>query len=71
MASTYGPLRVTAHGKNGPVDTKLSDVEVGQEWAYRARSHHQAARAEVMRLGTSSPLRVRIRFLDEKFEGNE
>lgn len=46
-------------------------MEVGEVWAYRAKATMRPARVEVLRLGTSRPLRVKVRFLDEGFEGRE
>lgn len=51
--------------------TALDDLEPGQVWAYKARTHEQVARVEVLRVGSAKPARVRIRFLDEDFEGRE
>lgn len=49
----------------------LGRVEVGEAWAYRARSQDTVGRVEVLRFGTKRPPRVLVRFLDEEFEGRE
>jgi len=46
-------------------------VDVGEVWAYRARRGDPLARVAVMRFGTGRPARVRVRFLDDEFEGKE
>lgn len=46
-------------------------MDVGEVWAYRARRGDLLARVEIMRFGTARPARVRVRFLDDEFEGKE
>jgi|HubBroStandDraft_1064217.scaffolds.fasta_scaffold91012_2 hypothetical protein len=50
---------------------KAPSVQVGEEWAYREKARNPAVRVEVVRVGTSRPPRVRVRFLGEEFEGRE
>lgn len=46
-------------------------IEVGQRWAYRKGSRDAVACVDVTRLGSSRPLRVRVRFTDDEYEGRE
>jgi hypothetical protein len=47
------------------------DVGVGERWAYREKSGASAVEVEVRRIGKSRPPRVRVRFVDDEFEGRE
>lgn len=53
------------------VPRDLSELEVGQCWAYRQKQTEPVTRVEVLRLGTAKPLRVQIRFVEDKFEGRQ
>ena len=44
-------------------------VIIGESWAYRARSIDQLVEVEVLRIGTSKPARVLVRFVADEFEG--
>ncbi|MFI6685566.1 hypothetical protein [Streptomyces sp. NPDC050485] len=46
-------------------------MEAGEFWAHRARAHDPVARVEVLRLGTKSPPRVKIRFTADEDEDRE
>lgn len=49
----------------------LSELTVGEQWAYRAKRTEPLACVEVMRLGTGRPQRVQIKFVNDEFEGRE
>jgi len=46
-------------------------MDVGEPWAYRARSQDPLVEVRVLRIGTNRPPRVLVRFLDDSFEGKE
>jgi hypothetical protein len=46
-------------------------VDIGESWAYRARSIDQLVEVEVLRIGTSKPARVLVRFVADEFEGRQ
>jgi hypothetical protein len=46
-------------------------MKVGESWAYRARAVDSVIRVEVLKIGSQKPARVRIRFVDSRFEGRE
>lgn len=46
-------------------------MESGQWWAYRAKSSEPAVCVEIRKTGTSRPARVKIRFVDDVFEGRQ
>ncbi|GAB3852733.1 hypothetical protein ACFPIJ_48255 [Dactylosporangium cerinum] len=46
-------------------------MDVGEIWAYRARSQDPLVRVEVLRVGVKRPPRLLVRFLDAEFEGRE
>lgn len=46
-------------------------MEVGETWAYRARSVDLLTEVEVRRIGTKRPPRVLIRYVDDDFEGRQ
>ncbi|GAA2341117.1 hypothetical protein [Dactylosporangium salmoneum] len=46
-------------------------MEVGEEWAYRARGNEPLVRVVVIRLGRQRPPRVLVRFLDAELKGRE
>ena len=50
---------------------KPPEVTVGEEWAYREKSGATVTRVTVTRLGTTKPLRVRVRFTEDQYEGRE
>ena len=52
-------------------NTDERPIEVGQEWAYRARGIDPLQAVEVVKLGTNRPARVLIRFIAEEHEGRE
>jgi hypothetical protein len=47
------------------------EVQVGEEWAYRERTNSNPTLVRVTKVGTARPPRVKIRFLDDAFEGRE
>lgn len=47
------------------------DLEPGQRWAYRENKDAPVVEVEVLQLGTRRPPRVRIRHLDDRYEGRE
>ena len=47
------------------------EVQVGEEWAYRERANSNPTPVRVTKVGTARPPRVKIRFLDDSFEGRE
>ncbi len=57
--------------EDGGVPYKAPTVQIGEEWAYREKARTPAVRIEIVRVGTARPRRVRVRFLDEEFEGRE
>ncbi len=56
--------------KTGEVP-EVPEVQVGQRWAYRARRIDELVEVEVAKLGTQKPARVRVRFVEERFEGRQ
>lgn len=46
-------------------------MEIGEEWAYRARQHDPIAHVKVLRIGTNRPPRVLVRFVADEHEGRE
>jgi len=46
-------------------------VDIGEEWAYRARQQDEVTQVRIMRIGTNRPPRVLIRFMEDRFEGRE
>jgi hypothetical protein len=44
-------------------------VDIGESWAYRARSVDHLVEVEVLRIGTTKPARVLVRFVADEFEG--
>jgi hypothetical protein len=46
-------------------------LAVGQRWAYRHGAQGAIACVEVLRVGTSRPARVRVRFVEDAYEGRE
>jgi hypothetical protein len=46
-------------------------LEVGDYWAYRARSTDPLVCVEVLRVGTARPPRVHVRFVDDQYEGRQ
>jgi hypothetical protein len=46
-------------------------MKVGESWAYRARAVDSVILVEVLKIGSQKPARVRIRFVDSRFEGRE
>jgi len=53
------------------VPEKPPQVNVGEEWAYREKAGATVTRVTVTRIGTTKPLRVRVRFADDHYEGGE
>jgi hypothetical protein len=53
------------------VPAKAPVVAVGEDWAYREKARERAVRVRVTRIGTTRPIRVRVRFVDDAFEGRE
>lgn len=49
----------------------LSELTVGERWAYRQKRTEPVTCVEVVRLGTGRPPRVQVRFVDDEFEGRE
>ncbi|HYT94349.1 MAG TPA: hypothetical protein VEL76_36880 [Gemmataceae bacterium] len=50
---------------------ELSDLKVGEQWAYRQKQTEKATCVEVVRLGTTRPPRVLIKFVDDAYEGRQ
>jgi hypothetical protein len=46
-------------------------VDIGESWAYRARSIDQPVEVRVLRIGTGKPTSVQVRFVAAEFEGRE
>ncbi len=46
-------------------------VDVGESWAYRARSIDRLVEVVILRIGTNKPARVLVRFVADEFEGRE
>ncbi|WP_439655937.1 hypothetical protein ACSHWB_26265 [Lentzea sp. HUAS TT2] len=46
-------------------------MDIGEEWAYRARQLDEVTKVRIMRVGTNRPPRVLIRFMEDRFEGRE
>jgi hypothetical protein len=46
-------------------------MDVGESWAYRARSQDPLVEVRVLRIGSNRPPRVLVRFVDDTFEGKE
>jgi hypothetical protein len=46
-------------------------MEVGQRWAYRATFTEPVVCVEIQKIGASRPARVKIRFVDDVFEGRQ
>lgn len=46
-------------------------VETGQQWAYRKGAQGEVACVDVIRVGSSRPARVRVRFVGDDHEGRE
>ena len=51
--------------------SRSPEVNVGEEWAYRERANANPTPVRVTKVGMASPPRVKIRFLDDTFEGRE
>ncbi|MPZ81983.1 MAG: hypothetical protein GEV28_16960 [Actinophytocola sp.] len=50
---------------------ELSELTVGERWAYRKKGTDPVTCVEVVRLGTGRPSRVQVKFIDDEFEGRE
>ncbi|MGH9126462.1 MAG: hypothetical protein ACRDZ8_17305 [Acidimicrobiales bacterium] len=50
---------------------KTPEHVLGEDWVYRARAGDHPVQVRVLKHGTGRPPRVRVRFLDESFEGRE
>lgn len=46
-------------------------LAVGQDWAYRAKRSEPLTPVRVTKLGARKPARVKVSFLDDRFEGRE
>lgn len=51
------------------MDVADSDFTAGTRWAYRARAVDPLVEVEVIRLGTTRPQRVLVRWIADEFEG--
>jgi hypothetical protein len=49
----------------------MAELRVGGEWAYRQHRDDPIVRVRVLRIGKERPLRAKVRFLDDQFEGRE
>jgi hypothetical protein len=49
----------------------IAELRVGSEWAYRQRRDDPIVCVRVLRVGKERPLRAKVRFLDDEFEGRE
>jgi hypothetical protein len=47
------------------------EFELGELWGYRARSRDELACVKVLKVGTKRPPRIKIRFVDDQYEGRE
>lgn len=56
-----------------PVDFYSTErnVQIGEDWVYRAKQSGPVTRVRVLRIGSTRPKRVLVRFVDEEFEGRE
>lgn len=46
-------------------------MEVGEDWAYRAKQRDRVTQVKVLRIGTNRPPRVFVKFVADEFEGRE
>lgn len=46
-------------------------MQAGEEWVYRAKQSGSVTQVRVLRVGSSRPKRVLVRFLGDEFEGRE
>lgn len=51
--------------------SRVTAVEVGEVWVYRASGTAPVVQVEVKRIGTERPARVQIKYLPDEFEGRE
>lgn len=51
--------------------TESDTPQPGEAWAYRASVNDQLVEVRVIKVGTSRPRRVQVRFVDDKFEGRQ
>jgi hypothetical protein len=58
-------------GQDLRVPQNIADLKVGSEWAYRQHRDDPTVCVRVLRVGKERPLRVKVRFLDDEFEGRE
>lgn len=54
---------------NPPASADRRTPQVGESWAYRARGVDPLVEVRVVRIGVRKPARVRVRFVDDTFEG--
>ncbi|WP_026932065.1 hypothetical protein [Glycomyces tenuis] len=47
------------------------EFEPGDLWGYRARARDDLTCVKVLKIGTKRPARIKIRFLDDEYEGHE
>jgi hypothetical protein len=53
------------------VPRNVVELSVGSEWAYRQHRDDPTVCVRVLRIGKERPLRAKVRFLDDVFEGRE
>ena len=66
----YGPLD-RHFGQDPRVSQNIAELRVGGEWAYRQHRDDPIVRVRVLRIGKEPPFRVKVRFVDDEFEGRE
>jgi hypothetical protein len=79
--SATGPARASRFRDHGPLDRhfgqdlrvpqNIAELRVGSEWAYRQHRDDPIVRVRVLRIGKERPLRAKVRFVDDEFEGRE
>lgn len=50
---------------------ELSELQIGESWAYRQKKNDPVTCVEVQRVGTSKPARVLVRFVGNEYEGRQ
>ena len=46
-------------------------MDVGEHWGYRANRHAKFAEVKVLKIGTARPPRVKVEYVDDRFEGKQ
>jgi hypothetical protein len=58
-------------GQDLRVPQNIAELRVGSGWAYRQHRDDPIVRVRVLRIGKERPLRAKVRFVDDEFEGRE